>query len=211
MEFDGFVDYRVAVTARRDVALADIRLEVPWNEASATYMMGLGFKGGLRRLDLRVDLGPEKEPGRALARRRPRRDAGRPARRELLPAAQHEFLPVQAARHAAVVVERGPGPRDRGPAGPGTGKGGGKVPAVVLTASSGPRSLRTGETLHFDFTLLITPFKPIDPAAHFRDALLPRLQAARRGRGGGRQRRQRPPRQRRQPLHQLSVPARRRR
>ncbi|RPI98712.1 MAG: hypothetical protein EHM31_11420, partial [Candidatus Aminicenantes bacterium] len=32
MEFDGFVDYKVAVTARRDVSVSDIRLEVPWSE-----------------------------------------------------------------------------------------------------------------------------------------------------------------------------------
>ncbi len=47
------------------------------------------------------------------------------------------------------------------------GAGGPKGRVVVMTASSGERHLRAGETLHFDFTLLVTPFKPLDPAAHF--------------------------------------------
>ena len=68
-------------------------------------MMGLGHKGGFRPADS-LGLGPNEEPGRPLARRRQRRDAGRPAGRELLPAAQHELLPEQAAQPAAVLVER---------------------------------------------------------------------------------------------------------
>jgi len=38
---------------------------------------------------------------------------------------------------------------------------------VALRASSGSRTLRAGKALHFDVTLLLTPFKTIDPAVHF--------------------------------------------
>jgi hypothetical protein len=39
--------------------------------------------------------------------------------------------------------------------------------AVLVAASSGPRRLERGEVLHFNFNLLLTPFKLIDPKAHF--------------------------------------------
>jgi len=34
---------------------------------------------------------------------------------------------------------------------------------------AGPTAVLAGKPSHFDFTLLITPFKPLDPAAHFRE------------------------------------------
>jgi len=42
--------------------------------------------------------------------------------------------------------------------------GGGAVTALNY---SGPRTLAAGDTLHFNVRFLITPFKPIDTAAHF--------------------------------------------
>jgi hypothetical protein len=51
----------------------------------------------------------------------------------------------------------------------GPGQAGAKGRAVVMTAASGARTIRRGETLRFDFTLLITPFKPLDPPAHFKE------------------------------------------
>jgi len=38
---------------------------------------------------------------------------------------------------------------------------------VVIRAFGGPRKLEAGRTLRFDFGLLITPVKPLDPAAHW--------------------------------------------
>jgi hypothetical protein len=38
---------------------------------------------------------------------------------------------------------------------------------VLVAASSGPRRIEAGDTLYFNFNLLLTPFKPIDPKAHF--------------------------------------------
>lgn len=48
MECDGYINYWVTITAKKDVALTDIQLQIPYNEAEATYMMGMGFKGGFR-------------------------------------------------------------------------------------------------------------------------------------------------------------------
>jgi hypothetical protein len=37
------------------------------------------------------------------------------------------------------------------------------------TCFSGPRVLLAGDTLHYDFRLMITPFHPIDPARHWKE------------------------------------------
>jgi hypothetical protein len=38
---------------------------------------------------------------------------------------------------------------------------------VLAAAFCGSRRIQAGETLHFNFNLLLTPFKPIDPKSHF--------------------------------------------
>ncbi len=38
---------------------------------------------------------------------------------------------------------------------------------VLVKAFSGPRSLKLGESLHFNFNLLLTPFKTVDTKSHF--------------------------------------------
>jgi hypothetical protein len=48
MEFDGYIDYCVRLTAHNRIPVKDIRLEIPLRKEIATYMMGLGRKGGYR-------------------------------------------------------------------------------------------------------------------------------------------------------------------
>jgi len=165
MEFDGFVDYKVSVTARRDMAVSDIRLEVPWRETSATHMMGLGFKGGLRPASFDWAWDPKKNQdalwigtvnaGMQVGLRA--ENYARPLNTNFYLSKPLNMPPSWCNGGRGAVTVRGGGPDG---VRPGT---------VVMVAASGPRSLRAGETLHFDFTLLITPFKPITPAAHFRE------------------------------------------
>ena len=48
MEFDGFMNYKIILTPEEDIDLNDINLEIPVNHKFASYMMGLGLKGGKR-------------------------------------------------------------------------------------------------------------------------------------------------------------------
>ncbi|MBP7706159.1 MAG: hypothetical protein KA243_02825 [Candidatus Aminicenantes bacterium] len=169
MEFDGFVDCRVAVTARRDLDVADIRLEVPWSEAAATYMMGLGFKGGRRPDSFEWAWDPKKNQdalwlgavhaGMQVGLRA--ENYSRPLNTNFYLSKPLHMPPSWWNEGRGTVTVR---TADAGTAGNGPG-----ARAVVLRAASGPRRVRTGETLHFDFTLLITPFKPIEPGRHFRE------------------------------------------
>ena len=48
VEFDGFVSLRISVSAKRELDLNDVRLNIPLRKEFAAYMMGLGLKGGAR-------------------------------------------------------------------------------------------------------------------------------------------------------------------
>ncbi|MBN1421238.1 MAG: hypothetical protein JXP34_20865, partial [Planctomycetes bacterium] len=48
MDYDGYVDATIEVAARDAVDVTDMRLEIPLRRDVATYMMGLGRKGGDR-------------------------------------------------------------------------------------------------------------------------------------------------------------------
>lgn len=45
IESDGYVNYKVTLTASNDVILKDIRLEIPVSESVAGYMIGMGLPG----------------------------------------------------------------------------------------------------------------------------------------------------------------------
>ncbi|MDP2956970.1 MAG: DUF6067 family protein, partial [Longimicrobiales bacterium] len=172
MEFDGFVDYKVAVTALRDMDVSDIRLEVPFNEACARYMMGLGFKGGLRpeTFDWAWDQKKNQDAlwlgavnaGMQVSLRA--ENYSRPLNTNFYLSKPLNMPPSWWNDGKGTVEVRTVGAEgvkgvksDSGPR------------PVILSARSGPRTMRAGETLHFDFTLLLTPFKPLDPPAHFRE------------------------------------------
>lgn len=48
MEFDGFVDYHLTVKAKKELKIKDIRMVVEMDKDKATYMMGLNKPGGSR-------------------------------------------------------------------------------------------------------------------------------------------------------------------
>lgn len=158
MEFDGYVNFQLALQADRDVELKDCRLEIPIRKRFATYMMGMGCKGGHR---------PERwqwkwDPGRhqdsvwigAVAGGLQCKLKGPDYRWPLANIHYHRRpLMMPEAWHNA-------------------GKGGCRVEpwgedTVLLSAYGGPRTLAAGRPLRFDFGLLVTPVKPPDYKAHW--------------------------------------------
>ena len=167
MEFDGFVDYKIAITARRDTAVSDIRLEVHYREDSARYMMGLGFKGGVRPRMFEWSWDQKKNQDALwLGAVNAGIQVGLRAENYSRPLNTNFYLSKPLNMPPSWWNE-GKGKVTVRTEGLGTAGGAKAGGAVVMRATSGPRTIRAGETLHFDFTLLITPFKPLDPAAHF--------------------------------------------
>jgi len=151
MEFDGYINYRVAIAASRPIDVKDIRLEIPLRRDVATYMMGMGRKGGVRprewqwkwdvnRANNSLWLGDV--------------DAGLHCRLK----GPEEAWELYTLRSSGIPAAWG-----------NDGKGGCTVSedgnsVVVIRAHSGERSLRAGDKLEYCFGLLITPVRPLDPA-----------------------------------------------
>ena len=172
MEFDGFVDFKVAVTAGRDMAFSNIRLDIPLDEARACYMMGLGFKGGLRpeKFDWAWDQKKNQDAlwlgdvnaGMQIALRA--ENYSRPL--------NTNFYLSKPLNMPTSWWNDGLGSVSVRKSGEGASAGMKKASTlriVTVGADTGPGSIFAGQTLHFDFTLLITPFKPLDPASQFRE------------------------------------------
>jgi hypothetical protein len=168
MEFEGFVEYKVALTASRDMTVSDVRLEIPMNPEAARYMMGLGFKGSERPevFDWSWDQKKNQDAlwlgsvnaGMQVSLRA--ENYSRPLNTNFYLSKPLNMPPSWWNEGRGTIALRAPGKGEASEK---------KVAAVLLAAHSGPRTIRAGQTLHFDFTLLLTPFKPIDPPSHFSE------------------------------------------
>jgi hypothetical protein len=168
MEFDGFVDYKVALTASRDIAVSDVRLEIPLEPDCARYMMGLGFKGGERPAEFDWSWDQKKNQDALWV-------GTVNAGLQVALRAENYSRPLNTNFYLSKPLNMPPSWWNEGrgsvsvrtvQAARGTAGRSGK-PHVLISAPSGPRTIKAGETLHFDFTLLLTPFKLLDPASHF--------------------------------------------
>jgi hypothetical protein len=158
MEMDGFCEFQVRLSASESLTVRDIRLEIPILREAARYMMGLGFKGGFRPEEFAWTWDQTKNQDALWVG-----DVNVGLQVGLR--AENYSRPLNTNFYLSK-------PLNLPPSWHNGGKGGVTVKevrdgAVLLTASSGARTLRPGEDLHFNFTLLLTPFKLIDPKAHW--------------------------------------------
>ncbi len=159
MEFDGFIEYRLNLTAARDADVRDIRLEIPLRRDAAKYLMGMGRKGGTRPAEYHWKWGQEKHQDAVWVG-----DVNAGLRCQLF--GENYERPntnIYYSEH----------PLNLPPAWWNGGQGGCDVveagdDSVIVRPYSGPRHIRAGETLHFYFNLLVTPFKTLETDAHWK-------------------------------------------
>ena len=158
MEFDGTVEYQVELTATEPVDVKDIRLRIPVKDDVARYMMGLGRKGGVRpeSFDWTWDVKKNHDSvwvgdvNAGLQCSFKDKNYSRPLNTNFYHLKPLNMPPSWYNEgHGGVHI------KDAGDNG------------YVISAFSGPRILEAGEVLHFDFRLLLTPFKPIDTEAQW--------------------------------------------
>jgi hypothetical protein len=150
LECDGYVNYRLTLRARAATDVSDIALEIPLRKDVATYMMGLGRKGGYRpkewswawdinRANNQLWLG----------------DVNVGLNLKLKDVEDH--WDIYNLKQTGLYRDWSNG-----------GQGGCTVreagEQVIIRAYAGPRHLAAGEELHFNFGLLITPVHPLNPA-----------------------------------------------
>jgi hypothetical protein len=160
MEFDGNIDYKLVLTATKDIAVKDIRLEIPVKKDAAKYMMGLGEKGGLR---------PEKVNWKWAVEK----NQDGPWVGDVNAGFQVRFRDNNYSRPLNTNFYQKK-PLVMPKSWDNNGKGGISIkPAgnnmVSVTSYSGERTIKKGEQLYFYFNFLITPFHLIETKKHWHN------------------------------------------
>ena len=158
MEPDGHLEFEMQIVSKSGAR--DIRLEIPRTADTCKYSTGLGYYGGAAQLpvDWKWDVRKHQDAhwmGDVNAGLRVRLTAENYVR---------PMINIHYPRQ----------PLNDPPSWSGGGKGGIKIErkdaqTVLFTAYSGPRTLEPGKALAFNFDLSITPFKPLNTAAQWKD------------------------------------------
>lgn len=153
VEFDGFVDYEVKVIAQKDVQFNDITLHIPMQPDAATYLMGLGQKGGNRpeKFAWKWDVAHKNQDGAWVG------DVNAGLQFSLRD--QHYSRPLNTNFYLQKPLIL--------PESWGNGKNGGidiaqKGKAILVNCFSGARTMKAGDTLYYNFHLLVTPFHALN-------------------------------------------------
>ncbi len=153
MEFDGHLTFRLTLASSKELALRDARLEIPFTPEASRYAMGMGLPGGL-------------SPGRHDWKWHGPQDSFWIGGAE---AGLHCELRGPGYHGPLLVWIKPPPP----PSWHNRGRGGFRIrrrgAVLTATAYSGPRIVPSGKPLEFRFALLVTPVKPLDTQAQFRD------------------------------------------
>jgi len=153
MEFDGFMQFKVTLSALKAVDVSDIRLEIPLVKEAVQYMMGLGLKGGYRPASYQWAWDVTKNQDGAWLG-----DANAGLQFSLR--AENYSRPLNTNFYQSK-------PLNMPPSWFNGGKGGITIRestggTVLVSCYGGSRTLQPGKDLHFDFNLLVTPFHTLD-------------------------------------------------
>lgn len=153
LEFDGFLAYTVRVTALKDVDLQECALRIPFNKQAATYMMGLGQKGGLRpkEFEWKWDVANKNQDGAWIGDVNAGMQYSLRDEKYVRPLNTNFYLTKPLLLPSSWGNE---------------GKGGISIHetgnSVIADNYSGARTMKKGEVLYYNFNLLITPFHPLN-------------------------------------------------
>lgn len=153
LEFDGFVMYSVKLTALNDIHLKDIAMIFPFTKEASKYMMGLGQKGGNRppAFEWNWDVASKNQDGAWIGNVNLGLQYSLRDENYVRPLNTNFYLQKPLLL----------------PASWGNGnKGGIRIAeennSVNVNNYSGERRMKKGDVLYYNFTLLITPFHPIN-------------------------------------------------
>ncbi len=153
MEFDGFIAYKVKVTALQDIDLKDITMHIPFKKDVAKYMMGLGQKGGYRpeNFEWKWDVTHKNQDGAWIGNVNAGLQYSLRDEKYVRPLNTNFYL------QKPLILPSSWGNDN---------KGGIKITddgkAVLANNYSGERKLSKGDVLYYNFNLLITPFHTIN-------------------------------------------------
>jgi hypothetical protein len=158
MEFDGNIEFTVALQSAVATSVNDIRLDIPIRKDVARYAMGMGLKGGFAPTEFDWAWKVEHNQDGAWIG-----DVNAGLQFRLRDDRYSRPLNTNFYLSKPLVM---PASWDNG------GNGGCRfrdrdAETYLVTCFSGPRTFGPGEVQRYDFLLLVTPFKPIDPKAQW--------------------------------------------
>ena len=151
-EFDGCIEYQVTLAAKQDMSVNDIRLEILYRNEIAEMMMGLGVHGGKRLDSFNWKWDQQKNQDALWVGKV---NAGMQTSLK----DENYVRPLNTNFYLSKPLNMPPSWFNDGKGGFTTAQAGDQY---LVKAFSGQRSLKKGQELHFNFRLLITPFRPID-------------------------------------------------
>lgn len=153
LEFDGYLSYTVRLTALEDVPLDNIRFHIPFDSLSAKYLMGLGYKGGLRpdTVNWKWDVATKNQDGAWIGTV----NAGL----QFSLRDEHYVRPLNTNFYLQKPLVR---PRSWDNDGKGGIWSAIKGSSMLMEAFTGARTMKKGDTLYYNFNLLITPFHTLN-------------------------------------------------
>ena len=154
LEFDGFLAYTVKVTALQDIALKDIVMHIPFQKEMTPYLMGLGQKGGYRPDSMyhwKWDVAHKNQDGAWIGAVNGGLQYSLRDEHYVRPLNTNFYL--QKPLIAPTSWANG----DKGGIDIGI-----KGKSMLANNYSGARQLKKGDTLYYNFSLLITPFHTLN-------------------------------------------------
>ena len=153
LEFDGMMVYDVTVTALSDLNLNNIGMEIPFTKEASKYMMGLGQKGGKRpnTFNWKWEVATKNQDGAWIG------DVNAGLQYSLRDENYVRPLNTNFYLQKPLLLPTSWGNQNKGTV---------NIEEINNTALvknySGAREMKKGESLHYNFTLLITPFHTIN-------------------------------------------------
>lgn len=153
LEFDGFMRYMVKLVALQDIAFKDIVMHIPFQKDKATYLMGLGQKGGYRpeKLNWKWEVATKNQDGAWIGNVNAGLQYSLRDENYMRPLNTNFYL-QKPLRLPSSWGNEGKGGIDIGI----------KGSSMLVNNYSGARVMKKGDTLYYNFNLLITPFHPIN-------------------------------------------------
>ena len=147
LEFHGSMKYTVKLIAREDISFKDIVMHIPFQKDQTKYLMSPGEKAGIRpeKVTWKWDIATKDQDGIWIGNV----NAG-------LQYTLHD------EQYVLPQTKPAPLPRSWSNSGKGGIEVGIKGASMLANNFSGDRNMKKGDTLYYNFTLLITPFHTLN-------------------------------------------------